>query len=284
MIPYASNISYSSISAAQKLDIYLPLNGTEPFPLVIFIHGGAFLYGDKADQVYLDSFPYILERGYAVASINYRLSGEAKFPALVQDAKAAVRWLRANAAKYKLDPERFAAWGSSAGGYLVAMLGTTGHIADFDDETLGNQNVSSRVQAVVDWYGPTNFLKMDEQLAAAGCPESMQTHNNADSPESLLLGKPITEQPELVKIANPINYISGDAPPFLIQHGSADCIVPPLQSWELYYALLEVIGAEKVTMQQLEGAGHGTPEFTSDENMSIVVQFLNKHMSTKDEG
>jgi acetyl esterase/lipase len=159
------------------------------------------------------------------------------------------------------------------------MLGTTGDTTDFDEAVLGNPNVSSRVQAVVDWYGPTDFLKMDEQLATSGCPENALTHNNADSPESLLLGKPIQEHPELVKVTNPINYITPNVPPFMIQHGSADCIVPPQQSWELYHALLKVIGTEKVAMYQLEGAGHGGMQFTDDENMRIVVQFLSKNLA-----
>ncbi len=116
------NLAYASISAAQQLDVYLPNEGEGPFPVIIAIHGGAFMGCDKAD---LQVLPMLegLKRGYAVVSINYRMSGEAKFPALVQDAKAAIRWVRANAAQYKFDPNRIAAWGGSAGGYLSNMLG-----------------------------------------------------------------------------------------------------------------------------------------------------------------
>lgn len=271
----AHDLSYASQSTAQKLDIYLPSTGNAPFPLVIFIHGGAFLYGDKAN---VEGHTFLLEMGYAVASINYRLSEEAKFPTLIRDAKAAVRWLRANASEYGLDPERFAAWGSSAGGYLVAMLGTTSGVAEFEDATLGNSNFSSRVQAVVDWFGPTDFLKMDEQLAEGGFEASFQTHSNMDSPESLLLGGPILENPELVKAANPATYVTSDCPPFLIEHGTADSIVPCQQSQLLYDTLLPVLGPEKVTLHYLAGVGHGGPEFISSENMELVLEFLAKHL------
>lgn len=150
----------------QTLDLYLPTppavrtwekppaNGYRTrLPLVIWIHGGAFLIGSKDDTVPLE----LLSQGYAVASMGYRYSSEAKFPAQVEDCKAAIRWLRANAARFALDPERFAVFGESAGGYLAAMLGTTGDVKEFDVGE--NLDQSSRVQAVIDFYGPTDFLQ-----------------------------------------------------------------------------------------------------------------------------
>ena len=138
----------------QKLDLYIPTEG-ENLPLIIWIHGGAWLGGSKERYAPME----YLKSGYAGASINYRLSQHAIFPAQIEDVKAAVRWIRANAETYRLDPNRFAAWGSSAGGHLVAMLGTTGDVKEFEvGENLG---VSSRVQAVVNYFGPTDFLQMD---------------------------------------------------------------------------------------------------------------------------
>ena len=136
-------------SRAMLLDLYLPEKGGKPMPLIIWIHGGAWLGGSKDDPS--PALPFTAE-GYTVAHVGYRLSPEAKFPAQIHDCKAAVRWLRANAQKYNLDRDKFAAWGASAGGHLVALLGTSGGVADLE----GNVNdlkESSRVQAVVDWYG-----------------------------------------------------------------------------------------------------------------------------------
>ena len=138
----------------QMLDLEVP-EGPGPFPLLIHVHGGGWRSGKKGQGGGIAMVrPRMLAQGYAFASINYRLSGAAKFPAQIQDCKAAVRWLRANAGQYRLDADRFAAWGTSAGGHLVALLGTAGDVAEFDDASLGNAGVSSRVQAVIDWYGP----------------------------------------------------------------------------------------------------------------------------------
>ena len=162
----------------QKLDLYLPKDGTN-LPIIINIHGGAFRAGRKEDGVPLS----YLAQGYAVASINYRLSQHAVFPAQIEDCKAAVRWLRAHAAEYRLDPTRFAAWGSSAGGHLAAMLGTTGETKEFNvGADLGQ---SSRVQAVVDYFGPTDFLQMDAHRLSNG-----MLHDPPNSPESELVGGP----------------------------------------------------------------------------------------------
>lgn len=265
-----TNLAYANASKSQTLDLYLPA-GEGPFPLVINIHGGAFKVGDKR---MLDT-PVkraLLDAGYAVATINYRLSGEAVFPAAVLDAKAAVRFLRASAARYRLDPARFAAFGQSAGGNLASMLGTTGGVAEFDDAALGNPAVSSRVQAVIDWFGPTDFLQMDRQAAEQGCSAADQTHDLASSPESRYLGAAIQTVPDLAAKANPISYISADDPPFLLQKGSQDCTVPYAQSGLLADALKAA--GRSVRFDTLTGAGHGGSAFTSAANVKALLVFL----------
>jgi acetyl esterase/lipase len=227
----------------QKLDLYLPAS-TRPVPLVILVHGGAWLGGSKDREPHAK----FVAQGYAVAAINYRLSQHAIFPAQIEDCKAAVRWLRAHAAEYGVDPNHFAAIGSSAGGHLVAMLGTTGHTKQFDvGENLG---VSSSVQAVVDRFGPTDFL----QMQAHQLPGGMQ-HDTPDSPEARLIGGPIQENKDKVAAANPITYITKDTPPFLIFHGDKDPLVPHHQS-ELLEAALKKAGVP-VTLYTVKGAGHG---------------------------
>lgn len=271
--PSYKDLAYTPVSGTQKLDLYLPA-GKGPFPLILNIHGGAFKFGDKGmvDPLLGKA---LLENGYAIASIDYRMSGEAKFPAAVQDAKAAVRFLRTNAAKFNINPNKIVAFGQSAGANIAAMLGTTSGVAEFDDAKLGLAGVSSGVAAVIDWFGPTDFAKMDAQAKEQGCSAAEQSHNNADSPESLYLGKPVPQASNLVRKANPITYITKNAPPFLIQNGENDCTVPVAQS-KLLADALKAAGGD-VHYDLLKGVGHGdrgTPVFQSEENIRNILKFL----------
>jgi acetyl esterase/lipase len=247
----------------QKLDLYLPASGTN-LPLIINIHGGAFRMGSKEQDVPLE----YLKSGYAVASINYRLSQHEKFPAQIQDCKAAVRWLRAHAADYRLDPLRFAAWGASAGGNLAALLGTTGDTREFD--VGANLDQSSGVQAVVDYFGPTDFLQMDAHRPPGG-----MVHDSADSPESQLIGGPIQENRAKTARANPLTYVSASDPPFLICHGDRDPLVPYHQS-ELLEAALRQAGV-RVTFYTVKGAGHGG--FDDPKVAELTRAFLSTHLN-----
>jgi acetyl esterase/lipase len=272
------DIPYATLSPLQKVDIYLPDEGEGPFPVSVSIHGGAFMACDKADMQVLPMLEG-LKRGYAVVAVNYRLSWEAIFPALVHDVKAAVRWLRGNADWYYFDPERIAAWGGSAGGYLSAMLGVSDGIDELEDLSLGNPDQPSNVQAVVDWFGPTDFLKMDEQLAASGlAPMEGTEHSGENSPESWLLGGKITDIPERVKEANPETYIRENAAPFLIQHGVADPVVPVQQSIRLAENLQRVCGDSRVVLELFEGFEHGDRRFESPVNVKRVLDFLDQHL------
>lgn len=272
--PTYKDLAYATLSSAQKLDIYLPTTGSGPFPLVIMVHGGGFMFGDKADGGGLTGVDALLAADYAVASINYRLSGKAQYPAQIYDAKAAVRFLRANASQYNLNSDKFGAWGASAGGNLVSLLGTTCGVAELEGD-LGNNDQSSCVQAVVDWFGPIDFLKMQDQLIEAGCSAST---NDASSPESKLAGAPIQTVPEKVALTNPMNYITPDDAPFFIENGTADCNIPPVQNKNLADALSAVIGADNVTYISLEGAGHGGSQFETAENLAMVIAFLDKYL------
>jgi len=254
------DLAYVTKNAHERhvLDLYLPAEG-DNLPLIIWIHGGGWQNGSKERPTGL---PFLRE-GYALASINYRLSGHALFPAQIEDCKAAVRWLRANARKYRIDPNRFGVWGASAGGHLVAMLGTTGGVKEFDVGE--NLQVSSRVQAVCDFYGPTDFLQMD----AHRVPGAALAHDSPGSPEARLVGGPIQENKEKVARANPITYIRKDAPPFLIVHGDADPLVPHHQS-ELLRDALEKAGVP-VSSYTVKGGGHGQG-FQQDANLMPAVR------------
>lgn len=265
-------------SLFHTLDIYLPDEGEGPFPVILSIHGGAFMAWDKSD---IQVLPMLegLKRGYAVVAVNYRLSWEAIFPAQIEDVKAAVRWVRANAPWYYLEPTKIAAWGGSAGGYLSALLGLSADIPELEDLSLGNPDQPSDIQAVIDWYGPTNFLKMDEQLTANGlAPIKGTEHSGENSPESLLLGSKVTEIPTQVKAANPETYIREAAPPFLIQHGLADPTVPVQQSMDLAENLKRVCGDDRVILELFEGFEHVDPRFASPVNAERVLNFIDHHL------
>ena len=269
------DLSYAPASQARRLDLCLPESGEGPFPVVMHIHGGGFADGDKRDPHLL---PWLmgLSRGFAVASVNYRLSGEASFPAGLQDVKAAIRWLRANSAAYRLDGDRIAACGGSSGGNFAAMICLTPGVPDLEDLSLGNPDIPCDVQAAVDLFGPTDFLRMDDQLRAAGLGPA--DHSRGDSPESRYLGAPITEVPELVRRANPISCIHADMPPILIQHGRLDHLVPVGQSIEFAEELSRRVGPDRFEFEILETADHADPLFETEANMERVYRFLDKHL------
>jgi acetyl esterase/lipase len=251
----------------QVLDLYLPEQPSDkPFPLMIWVHGGAWSGGTQANPPMM----YLAQKGFAVASIQHRMSGDAKWPAQSFDCKAAVRFLRANAGKYNIDPERFGIGGDSSGGHLASFVGTSGDVKEMEGD-LGVTGVSSRVQAVVDLFGPTDFTLMDEQNGGRGLQ-----HNTRNSPESNLLGGPLLEMKEAAKTANPLTYIDKNDPPFLILHGDNDQLVPLEQSVILAKALIDA-GVE-VTMQTLRGAGHGTPHFYNAESQRLVLEFLDRKL------
>ncbi|MGB9596882.1 MAG: alpha/beta hydrolase fold domain-containing protein [Candidatus Poribacteria bacterium] len=239
----------------QKLDLYLPPQG-DNLSLIINIHGGAWMMGNKNDMVPLD----FLFEGYAVASINYRLSQHSIFPAQIEDCKSAVRWLRKNAGKFGINPDRFGVIGASAGGHLSALLGTTGDVKEFDVGE--NLDVSSQVQAVVDLFGPTDFFQMDDHRLSNG-----MIHNLPSSPESLLIGGNIQENKDKAIKANPITYITKDDPPFLIIHGDSDPLVPHHQSELLEQALKDA--GVSVVFYTVKDGGHG--DF-KDKNVDLLIK------------
>ncbi|OCT12574.1 alpha/beta hydrolase [Paenibacillus pectinilyticus] len=268
------DIPYATVSTRQTLDIYLP-DGEGPFPVIVSIHGGAFAFGDSRGTDCLSAL-HGLERDYAVVSVNYRLSGEAIFPADVEDVKAAIRFVRTNAAAFSLNPDKIATWGGSAGGSLSALCATSGDAAEFKNPNSSHIGVSDRVQAAIVWYAPINFLTMDQQFLDIGIMG--ENHNSADSYESELMGQQITLIPEQVAKHNPETYITPNCPPVFIQHGWDDIIIPRLQSVEFANKLEAVLGSEMVFLELLDNAGHADSQFETPENIEKVLNFLDKHL------
>jgi acetyl esterase/lipase len=258
-IPYVTNGHEK-----QKLDLYLP--AVPKGPLFVSIHGGAWRAGSKS---HADGLP-LLAQGYVVASIEYRFSQDAVFPAQIEDCKAAIRWLRAHAKEYGYDPKRVTAWGGSAGGHLVAMLATTGNDKEFDVGE--NLDQSSAIQCGIDLYGPTDFLHWK---APSDAP--MVQRSGPDSCLTQLLGGLIEDKMELARKASPITWVTKDTAPLYIMHGTKDPLVGLDQS-QMFTDKLKATGCE-VTLDIVQDAGHGGQEFFAGERISHLLEFLNRHLA-----
>ena len=257
------NLEYSR--AGDKpilLDLYRPETIDENLPVVIWVHGGGWKNGSKNRCPAV----WLAENGFAVASIDYRLTDEASWPAQIDDCRAAVRWLRSNAAKYKINGEQIGAWGSSAGAHLVALMGTL-------DAPTG-EKTSSRIQAACDWFGPADLLTMPNNVLSSGKTiDDLAKTNGAK-----LLGGTVRDRPELAKQASAMYQVSADDPPFLIMHGEKDPAVPLEQSQQLHNKFKAVGSSE---FHIVKDAGHGGKEFRTPEVRKIVLDFFNKHLKSK---
>ncbi|MGO9110497.1 MAG: alpha/beta hydrolase fold domain-containing protein [Thermoguttaceae bacterium] len=245
-----------------RLDLYLPEKSTGRLPLVVWIHGGAWRAGSKEYPPAL----WLVGRGYAVASINYRFSQHALFPAQIEDCKAAIRWLKAHAERYSIDPDHIGVWGASAGGHLVALLGTTAGVRKLEGSG-GNAEQTSRVQAVVDWFGPADMATMGGQAEPP------------DSPVAQLIGGPAAKYPEKARQASPLTYVSKDSAPMLIMHGDQDTIVPLDQS-ERLAAALKKAGVE-ARLNVIHGNGHGGPGFDNEESRKLIESFFDEYLKAE---
>lgn len=264
-----ANIPYAGTDSRwQQLDLLLPRrrSSDRPLPVIVYIHGGAWLAGDRAAGH--GQLAAIVASGeYVGASVGYRLTREAIWPAQIHDCKAAIRWIRANAGKHGIDPGKIGVVGDSAGGHLVAMLGTSSGVEDLEGSLGPHAGVSSAVQCVVDRFGPSDLAAMKDY------PSQME-HDAASSPEGLLIGGRVSEKKEVAAAASPITYVSPGDPPFLILHGSKDMIVPFNQSERLAAALKKA--KVECCFITVEGAGHGG--FRNPEVRKRQRQFLDKHL------
>lgn len=256
------DVQFAQFAGGKSLSLNLLLPASDqPVPLILWIVGGAWVSCNSARN--LPQLVRFAEQGYAVAAIEYRLAHEARFPAQVEDAKSALRFLRANADKYGIDAERIGVWGHSAGGQLAALLGVTGGSPEF--ETVDHLQRSTRVQAVVDFSGPID-IELDFQS---------EFHMPV---MAMILGGTIRMKPELARSTNPVEYLDGrEVPPFLIMHGDADTTVPLRQSQLLHDALVESGAASEFYV--LEGTGHSTAEMlTRSDVLDKVGEFFDRHL------
>jgi acetyl esterase/lipase len=254
-----------------KLDLYVPQGAIKPLPVIIWIHGGGWVGGKRIAPWTQPVDKWILpitQSGFALATIDYRLSFQAKFPAQIEDCKAAIRWVRAHAADYNLDPNRIGAAGSSAGGHLVALLGTTP-----DDPALegdeGNKGVSSRLKAVCDFFGPTDFLTIRSQEE----PDKEKKKYAVDDAITKLLGSPVEQNLDEARLASPVYHISAQTCPFFIAHGDLDLTVPLQQSVEFNDALQKA--GIPSTLYVVKGGHHGVRDPVA---FQMAINFFKKYL------
>ena len=265
------DLNYASYDETNLLmHLLLPQNELtdKPIPIIIYVPGSAWFKQNLGGSIPL-IMKFVEQSGYAAAIVGYRPSTVAKSPAQLMDIKSSIRYLRANADAYNIDPDRVAIWGTSSGGHIASLVGLTEGIERFETEDNGEE--SSSVKAVINFFGPTDFLRMDDFPSAIA-------HNEASSPESSVIGGPIQDPKNRSKVDeyNPLSYILEDKeyPPFLIMHGDSDHLVPFNQSLILYEALRDA--NHSAEFYKLLGAGHGNRFFTQ-QTMQIVLDFLNLH-------
>ncbi len=246
-----------------KLDLYLPDGTSNPY-LVVWVHGGAWHSGSKENPP-----QDLVKLGYAMASISYRRTPEAKFPALIHDIKAAVRFLRSHANQYGYRGDKITLWGSSAGGHLVALAGLTNNHEGLEGKIGNDLATSSEIQAVVDFFGPADLTTILSQSTPHGL--------NVRTPAlTLMFGKPLDQAAEELKMASPVYHVDAGDPPLFICHGDLDPQVPINQSIQLYGKYREL--KLPVQLEYVHGGGHGGKQFSDPSLIQKVDQFLKKHL------
>lgn len=273
-----ADVAYASNSDSQVCDIYLPEEeGTHP--VIIVYHGGGFMFGDQGMEIIQPIIESAVDHGYAVVSADYRKASEDIFPAAVSDAKAVVRFVKANAGEYGFDTEHIAVWGESAGAYLAAMTALTPGVETLDGDVTDNADQDEIVTALVDFYGPIEFYTMDDEYKEMGQDENA-VHTKG-SFESAFLGMDDMSSDKDVVYASYWESYEDAVPTDLvawIQAGTGDVQVPNIQSQNFAERLSAVIGENNVEFSLIEGAGHEDDKFYTDENLDQVFEFLDSVM------
>ena len=267
------NVPYADKFECQNMDIYLPNEGEGPFPTILCVHGGGWQDGGKDYWEVSPAFKSV-DFGFAFCSMEYRFVPEHTFPAQIHDVKAAIRFLKAHGSEYGLDVSKLVIWGASAGGHLASLAGTSAN-TDLTDRSLGNPDEDESVAAVIDWYGPCRIeTSADDYEALAVYSDAAQGKIGRAGMVPRLFGCSEEEAPKYYDMFSPATYITEKCPPFLIQHGTADPLVPYLQSVRLDEALTKVIGPDKVTLDLLHNQGHGSLVFESYDNIGRVMKWI----------
>ena len=275
------DIPYASGSERRSLDIYLPNEGEGPYPVIIDIFGGGWCFGNKSSHK-LEPALALLRRGFAVVSINYTLSFQEKFPVALYEVKAAIRYIRAHASEYELDPDKIALMGESAGAHYAALAAVTAACGALPCPWEENAAYSDQVQAVIAVYCPADLGAIPGYFSIEKQTMDLDTiigeFGEADSMEAVLLGGTYAEIPEVYAQANPETWISADCPPFLFLHGTRDQVIPVLGAQHFAATLTQAIGKENVRFQMVEGAKHDIHDFEEEWIYDLEAEFLREKL------
>lgn len=276
------DVAYCNQDPRQKMDIILPDEGEGPFPLIVFVHGGGWVSGDKRENTMPGAFK-VMSQGYALASIEYRLAPDVTWPMPLYDVKAAIRYLRAHAGEYNLKTDKIAIWGNSASGHIINMVAATGGSTIQEDLTMGNPDQSSAVQCLVGLYSPsdmyeidiTNQLPLDTLTDATGTDVGQTDEREGMMyPHNMVAGFKLSRNRAAAAYLSPINFVKPDFPPAYYIHGVADPIVPYTQSVAMANMINETCGAGRAKFELVPGAVHGDPALKTDEMTNKILDFI----------
>ena len=278
------DVAYATQDERQKLDIWLPDEGEGPFPLIVFVHGGGWMMGNKRENTMPGIFK-VMSQGYALACVQYRLAPAAHWPAPMQDVRAAIRFLRAHGDEYRLKTDKIAAWGNSAGGHLLNMAAALGGRPIMLGDELGCADRSDAIQCLVDLFSPSDFYQLDlcdwmtiEDLKSGSGDFAEFTDEQValGRPHNVLLGYRAMDNPAATAYASPINFVTEDFPRALYLHGIPDKIVPFTQSVSMWRKVNSVCGEERAHIELFPEAGHGDPAMKTDEVMNRCLDFIDE--------
>ena len=271
------DVKYGTLPA-QLLDVYLPEDGKSPFPVVFYVHGGGWTMGSKT-LAFMNGIIGMIDRGYAVISVDYRLAPKTKFPEFIFDVKTAVRWARANAAGYGFDPKHFGMVGDSAGGHITLMMGFTADRPEYAGYEYGWPGFSDGLQVICDMYGPSILSEHSATFfRQSGIPRMSRDAEGQPSPYSNVFG---TGNPNLLKLISPLSLVHKDIPPVLILQGVQDGVVPYQQSTLLDDRIKEVCGDNRSKLIMYEDRNHAAPGFNTKENSDTIAEFFDLFLHHK---
>ena len=280
------DVPYAQVDPRQVLDIWLPDEGEGPFPVLLFIHGGNWIAGDKRENTMPGVFK-VMSQGYALVCIEYRLAPACRWPAPLYDVRTAIRYIRAHADEYRLDASRIAIMGNSAGAHLACMVAAIGGTSIMKGEELGYAQFDDSVQCLIGVYSPTDLVQMDEDgwFALSGLEKVNGNYvaqrdgmPDSEKPQNILLGYTARTNPAAAASAGPINFVTERFPPAFLIHGVCDQVIPCTQSVALWRKINDICGAGRARLELFPGCVHGDPAMKTDEVMNRILDFVDAHL------
>lgn len=269
----------------QTMDIWLPDEGDGPFPLIVFVHGGGWVGGDKRENTMPGAFK-VMSQGYALACINYRIAPDVVWPAPLEDVRGGLRYLRAHAEEYQLKTDKIAGWGNSAGAHILNMIAALSGRPIMKGNYLGNEDQDDSIQCLVSLYGPTdmyqadlcNMLSEEDVVNATGGTEVAATGEGMVFPHNLIMGFKNSKNPVAAAYGSPINFVTDQFPPAFLLHGLSDPVVPYVQSVSFMNKINETCNEKRCSLKLFPNAVHGDEAMKTDEVVNEILDFIDSQL------